>query len=122
MSEDGGGAPSEVADEVMDIEDDSTHLSVFVSVAKGEQENLKWPFVGYINITLLNQLENENHYSRFLTFGSEEKDTGRGLRVRCLSHYISHSALTRGPDRITQYLKDNTLHFKVAVNVESDSK
>lgn len=39
MSEDGGNGPSEVADEDMDIEH-TTHLSVFVSVAKGEEQNL----------------------------------------------------------------------------------
>lgn len=46
-----------------------THISVFVQLQKGNYDDeLKWPFVGEVTFTLLNQLKDENHYSRIESF------------------------------------------------------
>ena len=48
--------------------DDSrgTHLSVYAPVVKGPYDaELKWPFTGEVTFTLLNQLEDENHWTSY---------------------------------------------------------
>ena len=40
-------------------------ISVLASLMKGRNdENSSWPFTGEVTITLLNQLEDENHHTR----------------------------------------------------------
>ena len=51
---------------------EGTHVSVFVSILKGDNDdNLKWPFIGTVEIELLNQLEDENHHLKILTLDQE---------------------------------------------------
>ena len=87
-----------------------THVSPFVQVAKGKYDaKLKWPFVGDVDITLLNQLEDENHY--------QEKFVTDDLLIgRCsgLPTFIPYAAL-RNRLQNTQYLKNDTLYFRVSV-------
>ena len=106
-----------------------THVSVYAHLMKGENDDhLPWPFTGEITIDLLNQLENENHYSLSMTFppdkhtsqrvvNEEGPNTGYGF-----STYISHSYLGYNAIKNCQYLKDDCLYFKVSADAKSSSK
>ncbi len=92
-----------------------THVSIFALFIPGEYDSeLAWPFVGKITFSLLNQLEDENHIEKVLSFGVSHdvwpKDIGRGVLK-----FAPHSELGHDPVRNTQYLKDDTLYFRVSV-------
>ena len=93
-----------------------THVSVFVHILKGDNDdNLKWPIIGTVKFELLNQLEDINHYLMILTLNQEHN-----IRVGSTWGYttfIPHSQLTNYLFRNTQYLKDDTLYFRVSVEV-----
>ena len=100
-----------------------THLSVYITLMRGDNDdNLKWPFKGTIKVSLLNQLEDDKHLTRELWLPEvalSERTSGRvteGERVRFghgLCAFISHRDIIYKGDRNYQYLKDNTLFFRV---------
>ena len=93
-----------------------THVSVFVPILKGDNDdNLKWPFIGTVKIELLNQLEDENHHLKTLTL--DQEDNVRVGPAWGYSTFIPHSQLSHDPVKNTQYLKDDTLYFRVSVEV-----
>ena len=57
---------------------------------------------GTVTITLLNQLIDEQHYTK----------TGRDFPT-----FIPHTMLDYNPGRKTHYLKDDTLYFRVTVDI-----
>ena len=99
-----------------------THVSMYVYLMRGDNDdNLKWPFKGTIKVSLLNQLENGQHHtmepwslsdnvpkecSRRVTEGERAK-AGRGY-----PHFISHHLICK-VGKTCQYLKDDTLFFRV---------
>ena len=100
-----------------------THVSVYIFLMQGDNDdNLKWPFRGTIKVSLLNQLEDGQHYTKQLwspdddlsecasgrVTKGERADKGWGK-----AHFVSHQDLTYCSDRNCQYLKDNTLFFRV---------
>ena len=100
-----------------------THVSVYVYLMRGDNDdNLKWPFKGTIKVSLLNQLEDEQHHT--MEVWSDEDDipediggrvTGR-VRADCgwgISQFIPHEDLSYSGDKNCQYLKDDTLFFRV---------
>ena len=94
-----------------------THMSVYVHMLRGRHDDdLKWSFVGTVHCEILNQLKESNHYimkipmKRHLKFVVGEE---RGYDT-----FIPHSALTYDPVKNTQYLKDDTLYFRVSVDTE----
>jgi hypothetical protein len=95
---------------------EGTHVSASGMIVKGKYDNeLKWPFVGSVTITLLNQLEDKNHHTKTVNFRirNDKKvgdDWGR-------PQFIRHSALAHTPAKNIQYLKDDTLYFKMSVVV-----
>ena len=94
-----------------------THVSVFASTLEGKYDTgLKWPFVGKVIITLLNQLEDKNHYTMTTAFTAADERTR--TTPWGLFDFAPHTALAHNPVKNTQYLKDDTLHFKVEVQVE----
>lgn len=97
---------------------EGTHVSVHALIVKGKHDSqLKWPLLGSVKISLLNQLENSNH--RYKTFNlTEEDDTTVGGNWGV--DVIPHSKLELGYDPVekTQYLKDDTLYFRVEVEVD----
>ena len=100
--------------------DDSegTHMSVYVSTLEGKYDaELKWPFVGDVTITLLNQLEDKNHHTDRVPFAAADDRT----RTDPWGEHKStpHSALAHDPVKNTQYLKDDTLYFRVLVEVDN---
>ena len=93
-----------------------THVSVFVRILKGKHGN--WSFTGTCFIELLNQLEDKNHHIETV---SEEKATYYGGPTWGNPMFIPHSKLNYDPSNNTQYLKDDTLYFRVTVT-PSDHK
>ncbi len=96
---------------------EGSHVSVYVYIIKGKYDDeLNWPFVGKVTIELLNQLEDKNHYNQVLQFTPEMNkrvgDPGFGYH-----RYISHSELSRDWAANTQYFKDDTLYFRISVEV-----
>jgi TNF receptor-associated factor 4 len=95
---------------------EGTHVSVYAPLFEGEHDaELKWPFIGDVTFTLLNQLEDKNHHTKTSSHG-----TTRNTRVGDpwgFPRFIPHSALARDPVQNTQYLKNDTLYFRVSVEV-----
>ena len=100
------------------------YVSVLVHVMRGEfDDHLRWPFQGDITIELLNRLENKDHYATTIRFsGKSDAVCGRvlyreraGTGWRC-SRFIPHTDLdfTRTSNKRCQYLKANTLCFRVS--------
>ena len=93
-----------------------THISVSIFVLEGGNDHtLKWPFQGKITFQLLNQLEDDNHHEVPLVITSEDN-----LRVKGnwgLPTFIPHTALVHDSARNIQYLVDDTLYFRVSVEV-----
>ena len=94
-----------------------THVSVYAEFLKGRYDTeVKWPFTGEITFTLLNQLENKNHHQGTLEVTAADNiragGPGRGYH-----EFIAHSELGYDPVKNTQYLKDDTLYFKMSVRV-----
>ena len=93
---------------------EGTHVSVFALLKKGKYDNeILWPFVGEMTFTLLNQLRDANHHKCVLPI-----DAGRDSKVgsHCgFYQFIPHTKLGCQPIENTQYLKNNTLYFRVFV-------
>ena len=91
-----------------------THVSVCALLKKGKfDDEIAWPFVGKLSFTLLNQLSDTNHHCCVLVLDAE-----RNVSVESrwgVNQFISHSELGHQPARNTQYLKDDTLYFRVSV-------
>ena len=77
----------------------TSHLSVYAFMLKGKYDNeLTWPFVGEITVTLLNQLENKNHFMKAIVVGAE-----RNVHVHDnwgYPKFISNSKLGHDPVKI----------------------
>ena len=111
---------------------EGTHVSVFVFLMKGENDdNLVWPFQGEVTITLLNQLEDTKHQTDMTIFDSDESDDYNSRITdddeMCESGYgssqfVSHEELSHRADTNCQYLKDDSLYFRVSVKVHEACK
>ena len=107
-----------------------TCISCFIFLMAGEYDDtLEWPFQGVVTIELLNQLEDKNHWKRTVSF-NESTDDDCKQRVREGSstsgwgspEFISHEELEYNPVTNCQYLKDDSLYFRVSVKVTSKTK
>jgi len=94
-----------------------THITVSIGILTGAKDGkLHWPFVSNVTVVLMNQLSNENHYFKNLkSCGNGEKDGRPGGRACMDMCYIAHSRLESDSNNNTQYLKDDTVYFKVIV-------
>ena len=103
---------------------EGTHVSVYIYLMRGDNDdNLKWPFKGTIVVSLLNQLEDGQHLTEELwsresitsedagerVIGTEISHTGWGMG----SMFISHQDLSYQGNESQQFLKDDTLFFRV---------
>ena len=105
-----------------------THVSVFAFLLKGDNDDsLTWPFTGTVTFELLNQLEDKNHRKLTVTFQADVVVSQRVVdRERAPLGYghpkfISLTELGYQPDKNCQYLKDDTLVFRVSAEA-SDYK
>ena len=102
-----------------------THMSVYLCLMKGENDDtLTWPIRYKRTITLLNQLKDDGHRSKSLTLPSDvadiqnsrvlsgERGSGNGY-----PKFIPHDQLGLQADKQCQYLKDDSLYFRVQVEV-----
>ena len=111
-------------------EGEGSHVSVFAYLMRGiHDDHLPWPFKGTVNFELLNQLEDDNHYSTKVAFPSDEDDvSGRVINQERSSVgygdplYIPHPALGYDEANHCQYLMDDSLYFRVKVETASSSK
>ena len=96
-----------------------THVSVFACLMKGDNnDSLFWPFTGTATVELLNQLEDKNHHKETIAFPAGRvytqrvvsRERGRGYGY---PEFISHADLAYKPLTNTQYLKNDTLIFRV---------
>ena len=101
-------------------EAEGTHVSVGVYLMKGDNDDsLSWPFTGTVTFELLNQLEDKNHHQATTTFPADCKssrrvvDGERPLLGYGRSQFISQANLAHKPLTNIQYLKDDTLVFKI---------
>ena len=100
-----------------------THVSAHVCLMRGDHDdNLKWPFKGTIKVSLLNQLEDGQHCTRQLwspdsnvSEATSNRVTGREKASAFwgLPRFVSHQDLSCNGRNKLQYLKDNTLFFRV---------
>ena len=100
-----------------------THVSAFICLMRGDNDDiLKWPFKGTIKVSLLNQLEDGQHRTKELwscrdnvpedTKGrvtEGERAVGWGM-----PKFFPQEDLIYSSHENCQYLKDNTLFFRVA--------
>ena len=110
-------------------EAEGTHVSCYIHLMAGEYDDtLEWPFQGEVTIELLNQLEDKNHKKNIIIFDEsipdeckqrveEGRSTGWGLR-----QFIPHEELEYNPVTNCQYLKDDSLYFRVSVKATSKTK
>ena len=94
-----------------------THVTLRAMLLQGAYDaSLSWPFIGTVTFTLLNQLADDNHHSGMLEFTTKyNANVGSNWGYQL----ISHSALSHDPVKNTQYLKNDTLYFRVTVMVGS---
>ena len=99
-------------------------LSVLFSVLPGNYDDyLYWPFVGKLNVSILNQNENANHHSMEVDFDEfpaeefsqvyDEDEEGEGWGIL---RFIKHTKLC-APD--SQYLANNTMYIHLSCIQES---
>ena len=101
---------------------EGAHLSVFTCLMQGENDGaLPWPFLGEVTVELLNQLKDTHHHKGVVKYECREEDecnkrvtcvvsgTGRGWPL-----FVSHDALGYKQETECQYLKDDSLFFRVA--------
>ncbi len=98
-----------------------TNVSVYAHLMKGDHDDtLTWPFTGRVTVELLNQLKDKNHHRKTFTFSADNEaservvDRERGGGFGCPT-FIFHASLDCNASGNTQYLKDDTLVFRVSV-------
>ena len=109
-------------------DDEDTYVSVYLYMMRGENDdNLVWPFQGEVTLTLLNQLEDKDHKEFMISYDEEDNnsrvtDGERGGTGWGVSKFISHEELGHRADTNCQYLKDDSLYFRVSVKVHEACK
>lgn len=92
------------------------YVSVLARVIKGSSDReLPWPVTGSVSFVLLNQLEDRNHFGRTY-YMSRSENTVVG-RDRGFFDFITQSGLAFDLVKNTQYLKNDTLFFRVSVDL-----
>ena len=110
---------------------EGTHVSVFLYMMRGENDdNLVWPFKGEVTLILLNQLKNNKHYEHKIAYTTDERkdynsrvtDGEQGGNGYGRPQFISHEELGHRAYTNCQYLKDDSLYFRVSVEVHEACK
>ena len=105
-----------------------THVSVFLLLMKGENDDdLTWPIKYNCTFTLLNQLKDEGHHTGTISFTADEEGASRVLSGEKGTawgkpQFIAHTKLDLQEVKQCQYLKDDSLYFRVQVDLKSAVK
>jgi hypothetical protein len=82
----------------------STHL-----MKRENDDHLTWPFTGKLTVELLNQLEDDNHYCKTMTFPPDIEVSGRvvdeerSIKSWGMPRYVSNSNLGYNASKNCQY-------------------
>ncbi|XP_011409733.1 PREDICTED: TNF receptor-associated factor 2-like [Amphimedon queenslandica] len=102
------------------------YVSCFTQFVTGDNDDtLEWPFVGYVTIELLNQLDDENHvvhtyyYDETIPEFARQRDSESGCGIDL---FVSHIELDTHQSSTCTYLKDDTLYFRISINATSTTK
>ena len=106
------------------------HVSCYIYLMSGEYDDtLEWPFQGEVTIELLNQLEDKNHKEYTIRYNESVPEEckqrvpkGEDAKGWGTPHFITHSELEYNPFTNCQYLKDDSLYFRVSVKVTSTTR
>ena len=95
-----------------------TYVSVYVQLMAGDNDDqLQWPFVGVIDIMLLNWREGDRHYKKTLLINATDRFVrvfeGNFGKSVGYSQFIPHSSLPYKHSTKTEYLQDDCLRFRV---------
>lgn len=100
----------------------NSYMSICASLLKGEYDDLlTWPFVGRISVTLLNQIENNDHFTKHIWLshdppGLEYAGRVAGGQYRNCSwgqnYFISHWEL-ENVTALKQYVVNDCIYFRV---------
>ena len=113
------------------VSGEGTHISVFAYLMRGKNDdNLSWPFTGEVTFTLLNQLEDKNHHTIAVRFPEDVAskankrvvNSDKGGAGYGRPKFISHNQLGYDVEQNCQYLKDDCLYFRVAVEASDPLK
>ena len=104
-------------------------LSCLVRLLPGAYDDiLEWPFQGEVTIELLNQLEDRNHIKKEMIYNETTPDVFK-TRVVDKEHgegygkdIVSLDELNFDDERHCQYLKDDTLYFRMGIKALSSTK
>ena len=102
---------------------EGTHVSVYLHLMKGENDDaLTWPITYKCTVTLLNQLKDEGHH-KCVFFSKDDNEAN----IRVLSgemgtgwgrtQFIAHAKLDLQEEEQCQYLKDDSLYFRLQVDL-----
>ena len=104
-------------------EGSGTHLTLSLHVREGPFDSqLSWPLIGRFKFELLNQLEDNNHHVKSLKFVDNESGHPGATKGRGFHKFIEQSALKLDSSKNIQYLKDDTLYFKVYLEDDINHK
>ena len=107
-------------------EGENTYVSLYCFLIPGKNDDhLKWPFKGTVYITLLNQMDDSEHFSKELVWSPSNvvpdevakkpdaiaKNKGWGFEKFFLISEVEDFTTTK------QYLMNDTLVFKISVSV-----
>ena len=99
---------------------EDTHISTFVHILEGKYDDIiNWPLAGKVTCEILNQLEDRNHFNRIVNMEETNMVVGENWGYFM---FFPHSQLAYDPDKNTQYLKDDTMYFRVSVDIPDDHK
>ena len=101
-----------------------THISVYVSLMRGEYDNdLDWPFQGDVIVELINWREDKNHLTHTIFFNKQTDPDCSSRVTTCFdltdtgwngsNDVFPHFSLPYNPVANTEYLHDDCLQFRV---------
>jgi hypothetical protein len=98
---------------VVEVHLKHTYISIFVHMVAGiSDDKLPWPFAGEITFSLLNQLDDSDHYVETLTV----RDLSVGSTMVGLPYFISEMCCgLETPEKGQRFLVDDTIYLSVHV-------
>jgi len=93
-----------------------THISAYLYSKKGEyDDNLSWPIQVTAHLQLLNQRGDHEHVMAHAKLRNDKRTIYRKIAHK----FIAHSELGYNAAKDTQYLKDDCLHFRLYLKVDT---